>query len=69
MAPQTQHAWIVDRRGEPKDALSFRIDWPVPSKLAKGEVLVKVQAAALNPMYVFFGLSRVKIAQESIICA
>lgn len=50
MAPQTQQAWIVDRRGEPKDALSFRIDWPVPSKLAKGEVLVKVQAAALNPV-------------------
>ncbi|KAK0220344.1 hypothetical protein IW262DRAFT_1556237 [Armillaria fumosa] len=50
MAPQTQQAWIIDRKGEPKDALSFRIDWPVPSKLAKGEVLVKVQAAALNPI-------------------
>ncbi|KAK0494655.1 hypothetical protein EDD18DRAFT_1310370 [Armillaria luteobubalina] len=47
---QTQQAWIIDRKGEPKDALSFRIDWPVPSKLAKGEVLVKVQAAALNPV-------------------
>ncbi|KAK0470520.1 hypothetical protein IW261DRAFT_1553740 [Armillaria novae-zelandiae] len=50
MAPQIQQAWIIDRRGEPKDALSFRTDWPVPSKLAKGEVLVKVQAAALNPV-------------------
>ncbi|KAK0470504.1 hypothetical protein IW261DRAFT_1516310 [Armillaria novae-zelandiae] len=50
MVPQTQKAWIINRRGEPKDVLSLRTDWPVPSKLAKGEVLVKVQAAALNPV-------------------
>ncbi|KAK0495808.1 hypothetical protein EDD18DRAFT_1286241 [Armillaria luteobubalina] len=50
MAPQTQRAWIISRKGVPKDALSFKTDWPVPSKLAKGEVLVKVQAVALNPI-------------------
>ncbi|KAK0192865.1 hypothetical protein F5146DRAFT_1102619 [Armillaria mellea] len=50
MASQTQQAWIISRKGEPKDALSFRTDWPVLSRLAKGEVLVRVQAAALNPI-------------------
>ena len=45
-----QRAWTVVRRGKPVDALVLRTDWPVPQKLEKGEVLIKVQAAALNPM-------------------
>ncbi|PFH52444.1 hypothetical protein AMATHDRAFT_140283 [Amanita thiersii Skay4041] len=48
--PELQQAWLVIRRGSPSDALSFRTDWPVPTKLKPGEVLVKVQAAALNPV-------------------
>ena len=27
-------------------------DWPMPGKLERGEVLIRVQAAALNPVYV-----------------
>jgi len=45
-----QRAWTVVRRGKPADALLLRSDWPVPQKLEKGEVLIKVQAAALNPV-------------------
>ena len=45
----TQRAWIVERRGPPEKALRLHEDWPVPKPLA-GEVLVKVEAAALNPV-------------------
>jgi hypothetical protein len=48
--PATQRAWIVERRGRPADALKFRSDWEVPTKLKQGEVLLKIQAAALNPV-------------------
>ncbi|KAG6885996.1 hypothetical protein C0993_006112 [Termitomyces sp. T159_Od127] len=48
--PKTQRAWIVERTGPPAKALSLRSDWPVPSQLKPGDVLVKVQAAALNPV-------------------
>ncbi|KAG6919967.1 hypothetical protein DXG01_013316 [Tephrocybe rancida] len=48
--PQTQRAWIIERKGVPSKALALRSDWPVPSKLKQGDVLVKVQAAALNPV-------------------
>ena len=27
-------------------------DWPMPGRLERGEVLIRVQAAALNPVYV-----------------
>ncbi|KAI0639459.1 NAD-P-binding protein [Trametes polyzona] len=47
--PTTQKAWRVTRRGKPQDVLALS-DAPVPTKLRKGEVLVKVQAAALNPV-------------------
>ena len=49
----TQQAWIVTQKGLPKDALVLKKDYPVP-KPGKGEVIVKVQAAALNPVYVRF---------------
>ncbi|KIY73557.1 NAD(P)-binding protein [Cylindrobasidium torrendii FP15055 ss-10] len=47
--PTVQQAWIAVARGHPKDALKLKKDWPVSSKLNKGEVLVKIEAAALNP--------------------
>ena len=48
--PKHQRAWIIYRRGRPQTALALRDDWDVPSNLKHGEVLVKVHAAALNPM-------------------
>ncbi|KAH9920420.1 chaperonin 10-like protein [Amylocystis lapponica] len=45
--PNTQKAWIVVRKGDPSTALELRPDAPV---LTKGEVLIKTQAAALNPV-------------------
>jgi NADPH:quinone reductase-like Zn-dependent oxidoreductase len=48
--PTTQQAWVAVRKGLPSEALEFRVDYPVPNLLADGEVLVKVQAAALNPV-------------------
>ncbi len=55
MAPTTQQAWIVKKKGVPKDALVFETEHPV-KKPGKGEVLVKVQAVALNPAYVVVSL-------------
>ncbi|KAF9566242.1 NAD(P)-binding protein [Agrocybe pediades] len=48
--PDTQRAWVNVTRGTPPQALLFKDDWPVPKKLAPGEVLVQIQAAALNPV-------------------
>ncbi|OJT04701.1 hypothetical protein TRAPUB_4495 [Trametes pubescens] len=47
--PETQKTWRVTRKGKPADVLKLA-DAPVPAKLKKGEVLLKVQAAALNPV-------------------
>ena len=49
LIPDKQTAWVVVRQGFPSKALSLKADWPVPKKLASGEVLVKIHAAALNP--------------------
>lgn len=46
--PDTQRSWTVVQRGKPAQALALQ-DWPVDKKLTKGEILVRVQAAALNP--------------------
>ncbi|KAK7695386.1 hypothetical protein QCA50_000022 [Cerrena zonata] len=48
--PDKQKAWRAVKRGTPAEAIRFDKDAPVPSKLKQGEVLVKVQAAALNPV-------------------
>jgi len=45
--PEAQKAWIVKRRGHPRDALALETV-PIPA-LEPGFVLVKVEAAALNP--------------------
>jgi NADPH:quinone reductase-like Zn-dependent oxidoreductase len=50
--PKTQRAWRVLRRGHPSKALEFAQNAPVRTDLADGEVLVKVGAAALNPVCV-----------------
>jgi NADPH:quinone reductase-like Zn-dependent oxidoreductase len=44
-------AWLVVCKGLPKDVVVFSEAVNVPTP-APGEVLVKVQAAALNPIYV-----------------
>lgn len=48
--PTTQKAWHVVRRGSPAQALKLEAHAPVPSKLEPGEILVRVEAAALNPV-------------------
>lgn len=48
--PAQQRAWLIVRKGVPQKAVVLNEQFPVPSQLAKGEVLVKVQAAAFNPM-------------------
>ncbi|KAF8508092.1 quinone oxidoreductase [Hysterangium stoloniferum] len=48
--PTKQKAWVVVKRSSPKNAVVLKEDYPVNSKLEKGEVLVKVHAAALNPI-------------------
>jgi len=49
--PDKQSAWVVVRSGPPQKALEFRTDWPVPkaNNLEEGEILVRIQAGALNP--------------------
>ena len=44
----TMKSWRVTASGEPAKVLQFG-DVPVP-RLKKGDILVKVQAAALNPV-------------------
>lgn len=55
--PDVQKAWVSVRKGSPARSLELRKDWPVKKPLAPGEVLVKVHAAALNPVFVFFSCS------------
>ncbi|CCM03949.1 uncharacterized protein FIBRA_06102 [Fibroporia radiculosa] len=47
--PRTQRAWLVAAKGTPAQVLRMDDNVPVPT-LAKGEVLVQVRAAALNPV-------------------
>ncbi|GAA5899183.1 hypothetical protein JCM6882_009277 [Rhodosporidiobolus microsporus] len=42
-------AWVYKQTGEPKDILKLEQDWPKP-EAKKGQVLVKVHAASLNPV-------------------
>lgn len=47
--PSRQKAWHIVRRGDPVKALVLADDIPVPSTIPPGQILVKVQAAAINP--------------------
>ncbi|KAJ6621337.1 hypothetical protein B0H10DRAFT_2018036 [Mycena sp. CBHHK59/15] len=42
----TYSAWLVTQRGHPAQVLQLKGDLPIPTKLARGNVLVKVQAVA-----------------------
>ena len=48
--PTTQRAWRSVRRGVPSKSLELQDNVPVASDLQDGEVLVKIEAAALNPV-------------------
>ncbi|KAJ8494298.1 hypothetical protein ONZ45_g13281 [Pleurotus djamor] len=48
--PKVQRAWLEVARGHPSVALRFKTDWPVPIDIKKDHVLVKIQAAGLNPV-------------------
>ncbi|KZT11465.1 NAD(P)-binding protein [Laetiporus sulphureus 93-53] len=45
----TQKAWRVVGKGSPSEVVRLDNVAPIPTQLSKGDVLVKVQAAALNP--------------------
>ncbi|KAJ7130303.1 NAD-P-binding protein [Mycena epipterygia] len=45
----TYSAWFVTQKGHPSKVLQLKTGLPVPTELKKGHVLIKVQAAALNP--------------------
>ncbi len=48
--PDVQRAWVTVRRGKPVDSLVFQEERPITRKLKDGEILVKMEAAALNPV-------------------
>jgi NADPH:quinone reductase-like Zn-dependent oxidoreductase len=48
--PSVQKAWRIVRRGDPVTALVLDTHVPVPTKIPAGDVLLKIQAAALNPV-------------------
>lgn len=50
--PSVQTVWKIVRRGDPAKALVKDENAPVPKEVPRGYVLVKIQAAALNPVYV-----------------
>ncbi len=45
--PLATRAYVVRKAGQPSDVLHLEGDWPLPLP-AKDEVLVKVDAVALN---------------------
>lgn len=47
--PMTMKAWLVVKNGEPRHALALKTDYPVPSKLKSGNILIKVDYTSLNP--------------------
>ena len=51
--PSVQTVWKIVRRGDPAKALVKDQNAPVPTKIPEGYVLVKIQAASLNPVYVY----------------
>ncbi|KAL1866121.1 hypothetical protein VTK73DRAFT_4888 [Phialemonium thermophilum] len=50
-APSTMKAWVVARRGAPRNALTLRTDHPVPVlSPSSSSLLVRISYAALNPV-------------------
>lgn len=52
--PTTMKAWLVIKNGEPNQALALDTHHPVPSKVRSGNILIKVDYAALNPADLHF---------------
>lgn len=50
LIPKVQRAWRSVRRGPPAKSLQLQTDVPVATDLKDGEVLIKVEAGALNPV-------------------
>ena len=48
--PRTQRVWRAVRKGTPQDGLQFDSAARISAELQPGEILVKVAAAALNPV-------------------
>ena len=48
---ETQKVWLQVTKGTPQNGMQLRTDWRVPKVVPPGKVLVKIQAAALNPVY------------------
>ncbi|KAJ6519424.1 hypothetical protein C8R45DRAFT_951443 [Mycena sanguinolenta] len=46
----TYSAWFAAKKGHPAQALQLKTGLPIPTKLPKDHVLIKVQAVALNPV-------------------
>ena len=47
--PKTMKAWVVTKNGSPRDALSLKTDWAVPTPPTGADIMVKISYAALNP--------------------
>jgi len=50
--PSVQTVWKIVRKGSPAKALVKDENAPVPTKIPEGCILLKIQAASLNPVYV-----------------
>ncbi|KAF9647155.1 NAD(P)-binding protein [Thelephora ganbajun] len=61
--PSTQTVWKIVRKGVPAKALVKEENAPVPKKIPKGNVLVKIQAASLNPV----GYKMMRMAPNSFL--
>lgn len=48
--PNTQKAWLQITKGTPQNGMQMSTDWPVSKVIPPGMVLVRIQAAALNPI-------------------
>lgn len=48
--PDYCKAITYSRRGGPKDVLTFEDKFPVPKRVGKGEILIKTEAVAINPV-------------------
>ncbi|KAF9790683.1 hypothetical protein BJ322DRAFT_1135184 [Thelephora terrestris] len=61
--PPVQTVWRIVRSGDPAKALVKDENAPVPKKIPKGYVLVKIQAASLNPV----GFKLMQLAPNSFL--
>lgn len=48
--PSTMKAWVYRKSGKVQDVLKLESSYPVPKPTPERSVLVKVHAAALNPV-------------------